>query len=118
MFRGAAPRTPGARGQGRAALPGRAGPGGGCAFLPAPSFGLVPRAFPAPSSPAACRLQGPDGGAGLRAAAGGAGFGPGSGTTRGPGGGGGARAGARPTQASRGGAGPGPRAQGPSPEGP
>ena len=51
MFRGAAPRTPGARGQGRAALPGRAGPGGGCALLPAPSFGLVPRALPEPSSP-------------------------------------------------------------------
>ena len=50
MFRGAAPRTPGARGQGRAALLGRAGPGGGCALLPAPSFGLVPRALPAPSS--------------------------------------------------------------------
>lgn len=50
MFRGAAPRTPGARGQGRAALPGRAGPGGGCALLPAPSFGLVPRALPEPSS--------------------------------------------------------------------
>lgn len=43
MFRGAAPRTPGARGQGRAALPGRAGPGGGCALLPAPSLGLASR---------------------------------------------------------------------------
>lgn len=51
MFRGAAPRTPGARGQGRAALLGRAGPGGGCALLLAPSLGLVPSTLSAPSSP-------------------------------------------------------------------
>lgn len=99
MFRGAAPRTPGARGQGRAALQGRAGPGGGCAVLPAPSLGLFPTRFLRLRPRAACRLQGPGGGAGLRAAAGGAGCGPGSGATQGPGGGGGARAGARPTWA-------------------
>lgn len=99
MFRGAAPRTPGARGQGRAALPGRAGPGGGCALLPALPSVLFPARFLCLRPGAACGLQGPGGGAELRAAAGSAGYGPGSRATRGPGGGGGERAGARPIQA-------------------
>lgn len=92
MFRGAALRTPGARRQGRAALPGRAGPGGCCALLPALLW---------ISSPARVLRLGPwaEWGLGLRATAGNADCGPDFGATRGPGVGGGARAWARRIQA-------------------
>lgn len=78
---------------------GAQGPAAAALFFPLLPSVSFPARFLHLRPRAACRLQGPGGGAGLRAAAGGVGYGPGSGATRGPGGGGGARAGARPTQA-------------------